>query len=158
MPSDIIKDFQSTVSQLAQKHISDPEKFLNSVQQHLNSLIPKVDSFTQITLDQEEDGPRECEEFINFNFSLQELDSRQLVNSWNIKDPLQYKRDLQATLEPDLWQWVQNDQIIYSQSISIFIDQEVVKSFSQDEDRLKTNANYGNYNKNGHLRKKGMWS
>lgn len=34
----------------------------------------------------------------------------------------------------------------------------MVKTFSQDEDRLKTNANYGNYNKNGHLRKKGMWS
>ena len=46
-------------------------------------------SFTQITLDQEEaDGPEDDEEFINFNFSLQELDSRQLVNSWNIKDPL----------------------------------------------------------------------
>jgi hypothetical protein len=48
-----------------------------------------VDSFTQITLDQEEaDGPEDDEEFINFNFSLKELDSRQLVNSWNIKDPL----------------------------------------------------------------------
>ena len=78
MPSDIIKDFQSTVSKLAQKHASEPQNFLRAVQLHLNSLVPKQDSFTQINLDNQEDGPpeQESEEFINFNFSLKELDSR----------------------------------------------------------------------------------
>jgi hypothetical protein len=55
---------------------------------------------------------------------MKPLAERQLVNSWNIKDPLQYKLDLQSSLEPDLWQWIQSDQIIYSDKndLSIFID------------------------------------
>ena len=52
------------------------------------------DQFTQISLiipgaspddDSEDEDP---EQFINFNFILKPLAERQLVNSWNIKDPL----------------------------------------------------------------------
>jgi hypothetical protein len=91
---------------------------------------------------------------------MKPLAERQLVNSWNIKDPLQYKLDLQSSLEPDLWQWIQSDQIIYSDTndLSIFIDQEVVKTFSQDQDRISSNKTYGNLNKSGNLRKPGQFS
>ena len=62
------------------------------------------------------------EEFTSFNFKLEELGSRQLVNSWNIKDTLQYKIDLQATHEPDFWQWIPANQILYTGNISIFFE------------------------------------
>jgi len=36
----------------------------------------------------------EKEKFISYNFTLKKLGERQMVNSWNIKDPLGYKLNL----------------------------------------------------------------
>ena len=81
-------------------------------------------------------------------------------NSWNIKDPIQYKLDLQDTYEPEFWQWIPNGQIVYSsdQKTRIFVDQEVVKQFTQDQARIKLNAAQGNMNKNAKKRQLGQWS
>ena len=46
------------------------------------------------------------EEYLNFNFTLKKIEERKLVNSWNIKDTIGYKLDLQANLDPDFWQWL----------------------------------------------------
>ena len=83
-------------------------------------------------IDDSDDVQEESEQFMNFNFVLKPLAERQLVNSWNIKDPLQYKLDLQQSLEParslavgpNIPRWVQSDQIIYSTTndLSIFIN------------------------------------
>ena len=81
-----------------------------------------------------------------------------MVNSWNIKDPLGYKLNLQQEYAPDFWQWIQGGQIIYSESgnLAIFFDQEVVKTFSQDEERIKANSEkFGNMNKQSKWRKSG---
>ena len=78
------------------------------------------------------------------------------MNSWNIKDPIQYKLDLQENYDPDFWQWMQADQIIYNQNVCIFFDQEVIKTFSQDQERLAFNKKQGNMNRNAAKRRKGQ--
>lgn len=79
-----------------------------------------------------ENGEDEDQDYTCYNFGLRFIGERQMVNSWNIKDPIQYKLDIQKEFEPEYWQWIQRDQIIYSscQNIQIFIDQEVVKTFT----------------------------
>lgn len=102
---------------------------------------------------------------MNFNFKLRKVMERHLVNSWNIQDVLKYKRDLQETYEPDYWQWLQRDQIVHSPpqkrtpSLQLFVDQEVVKTFSQDQSRIGFNKdNQGNMNKNAKCRRSGEWA
>ena len=77
------------------------QNYLKEIKKVVSVSKPKTcDQFTQISLiipgaspddDSEDEDP---EQFINFNFILKPLAERQLVNSWNIKDPLQYKLDL----------------------------------------------------------------
>lgn len=69
------------------------------------------DQFTQIdldaaTADQANEPAPKSEQFLNFNFTMKKVAERQLVNSWNIKDPIQYKKNLQKTFDPDFWQWL----------------------------------------------------
>ena len=74
----------------------------------------------------------EADAFQAFNFSMEELGSREMVNSWNIKDPIQYKLDLTTSHEPEFWQWIPEGQIIYSKCgrSRYLIDNEVVKTFT----------------------------
>lgn len=121
-----------------------------------------AENFTQLTLMEEE--PEVDERFLNFNLKLAKVQERQLVNSWNIQDVLKYKRDLQEVWEPDFWQWLQRDQIVHSKTqtetsgIQLFVDQEVVKTFSQDQSRIAFNKKGGNINANSKSRKSGDWA
>jgi hypothetical protein len=83
-----------------------------------------------------------------------------MVNSWNIKDPIQYKTDLTISHEPEFWQWIPDGQIIYSDCgrSRYLIDNEVVKTFTQDQKRIEVNNKNGNMNSNAKKRVKGQWS
>ena len=48
--------------------------------------------------------------------------------------------------------------VIAPPQLMIFVDQEVIKTFSQDQSRIDDNKSYGNMNKNSKNRKAGQFS